>query len=109
MLLAIEGGHNWCLLSGLTSQFEGNFGIVEPEAQVELVGWSKLRCGATRGNREGLNIEDATYRYTTVAMTVCFQITLVPGDAKGLIRNFGHKEIVPCIWCQPAHLHLHLI
>src|SRR5438045_8280792 len=109
MLLAVERGHNWFLLPRLTSQFERNLRIVEPEAKVELMGWGKLRCGAARGNREGLRVEDAAYLYTTIAVTVCFQVTLIPGDAKGLIWNFDHKEIVPRICCQPTHLHLHLI
>ena len=97
MLLAVEECNNWCSLSGFTSQFERNFRIVEPEAKMELVGWCKLRCGATRGNREGLCVEDATYCYTTVTMTICFQVTLIPGDTKGFIWKLSYKEIVACI------------
>lgn len=94
VLLPVEGRHDWLRLPAFTTQFEGNLGVIEPEAQVVLMRRRECRGRATGRDGESLLIEDAAYRYATSSAGIGLQITLIPCNPKRLIRNFKYKEII---------------
>src|SRR5258706_3430836 len=62
MLLTIERCDDWLRLTGFAAEIERHLRIIEPEAQVILVGWwERDTTVVTKGNRERLHVEDALH------------------------------------------------
>src|SRR5215208_1004139 len=51
------------------------------------------RFDAARSNSEQLFAEDASGLHLTVALVVCIEVCLVPGDAKGAVRLLGYEQL----------------
>jgi hypothetical protein len=71
MLLTIERCDDWLRLTGFTTQIERHLRIIEPEAQVILVGWwERDTTVITKGNRESLHVEDALHSNAASAAAI---------------------------------------
>src|SRR5579859_595447 len=103
VLFAIERRDNRVVLimPRLAAQFGRYFGVIEPEAEVILMG-CREGCRAAGRDGECLDIEDAAHAHAAVAVTVCLQIALIPGDAKGLVGKLDDKEVIASVGGQAA-------
>ena len=108
MLLTIKRCDDWLRLTGFAAEIEWHLWVIEPEAQVILVGWwERDTTVITKGNRESLHVEDALYSNTTCASAVCFQIALIPCHAKWLVWQFEDEEVIACTGCQASDADRH--
>lgn len=108
MLLTIKWCDDWLRLTGFAAQIEGHLWVIEPQAQVILVGWwERDTTVITKGKRESLHVEDAFYSNTTCANAVCFQVALIPCHAKWLVWQFENKEVIACIGRQARNADRH--
>ncbi len=79
MLLTVEWCNDWAGRTRLTSQVEWNVGVVEPEAQVVLVGWREAdRWAIGWRDRERLFVEDALYGDASIAVRIRLEVGLIP-------------------------------
>ena len=107
MLRTIEWRDDGLSLTRLTAEIERHLRTIEPEAEMILVGGCKCRRGATRRDRERFDIEDTTHRRATCARTIRFEIALIPGNTKGLVRDFNHEEVIASTMGKAFYTHLH--
>lgn len=108
MLYTIEWGDDWAGCTWFAAKVERDVRIVEPEAQVVLMSCTKCCC-TTRRDGKCLFVEDALYRHTACASTICFQITLIPGDSKWRLRELDHEEIIASIGSESTYTDFHQI
>ena len=65
------------------------------------------RWAATRRHNKCLNTETANKVPNPFPVRTGIEVTLVPGEAKGLIGELDHKKIEPCTCWKPAYFHVH--
>src|SRR5947209_11751073 len=109
VLFPVEWSDDRAGCSGFAAQVEWNFRIVEPEAQVELVGCTKGYCGAAWRDGERFFVEDAAYAHSPCASAICLQVTLIPRDTERLVRELDHEEVVAGAGSQSAYTDFHQI
>src|SRR5260370_9662522 len=73
-----------------------------------LIVRSKGGCSSRR-EKEGLGIKDSADNLTSSAMCISKDVTLVPGDNKGLIRSWGPKQGIFLLGSQTRNLESHSV
>ena len=108
VLLAVERGHGRDLRAGLAAQGERQVGVVEPQAEVVLVG-RRERGGAAERHGEGLAVEDAANRGPADAVAVGVDVGLVPRHAERLERLLDHEQVEVGVARRTEDGHLHQV